>query len=56
VSEPSGQPPYDTGYLRELVTTTIALYEIHPNSCPRPQIAVDETKRLYPTQRWGRSC
>jgi hypothetical protein len=30
VSEPSGQPPYDTGYLRELVTTTIALYEIHP--------------------------
>jgi hypothetical protein len=30
VSEPGGQPPYDTGHLRELVTTAITLYEVHP--------------------------
>ena len=30
MSQPGGQPLYDTGYLRELVTTTIALYENHP--------------------------
>ena len=31
MSEPGGgQPPYDTGHLRELVTTAITLYEVHP--------------------------
>ena len=30
VSQPGGQPPYDVGYLRELVTSAIKLYEIHP--------------------------
>jgi hypothetical protein len=30
VSQPAGQPPYYIGYLRELVTSAIKLYEIHP--------------------------